>query len=90
MGRVPQVNIYQDRKSRNWGISYSVNSRRYRNIVASKKHDVIVVAAETLRKLKVQEYDFLDDPQLLKTEELIGLFLNSKKHIIRESSFKKV
>ncbi len=89
MGRVPKVNIYQDKKSGNWGVSYSAKGRRYRRIVASKKHDAMVVAAEALQKLKVQEYDFLEDAQPLKIAELIGLFLESKKNIIRKSSFKR-
>ncbi len=49
----------------------------------------MVAASETLRKLKLQEYDFLEDAEPLRLEELIGLFLDSKKNIIRESSFRR-
>ena len=89
MGRAPKINIYQDKKSGNWGVSYTVKGKRDRKIVASKKHDAIVVAADILQKLKLQEYDFLEEAQPLKLDELIALFLESKKNIIRESSFKR-
>ena len=86
---IPKVSLHKViRKTGTfYQVDFTIDGERKRKIVGSNKRAAELIVAKIQSDIAMGKYDLLTDKKVIDLDSLIGEFLNSKKNMIRDSSY---